>query len=64
MTLPVYFKVNAILTSWPINGGIISVGVFLFMVSIAGFYGTCRQHQIVLFFVSFSICVSPVNIFI
>ena len=53
ITLPVYFKVNALLKSWPINGGIIAAGVFLLLVAIAGIYGAWRQHQIILFFVSF-----------
>ena len=53
ITLPVYFKVNALLKSWPINGGIIAAGVFLLIVAIAGIYGSWRQHQIILFFVSF-----------
>jgi len=50
ITLPVYFKVNALLKSWPINGGIIAAGVFLLIVAIAGIYGSWRQHQIILFF--------------
>lgn len=50
MTLPVYFKVNPLLTSWSINGGIISAGVFLMLVAVAGLYGAWRQHQIILFF--------------
>eukprot|EP00794_Sanderia_malayensis_P003397 gene3397-3887_t len=50
MTLPVYFKIHSLLNSWPINGGIISVGVFLLVISLAGIYGAWKQHQIVLFF--------------
>ena len=55
ITLPVYFKVSLLLTSWPINGGIIAAGVFLLLIAVAGLYGSWRQHQIILFFVSFAI---------
>lgn len=59
ITLPVYFKVNLLLTSWPIIGGIIAAGVFLLLIAIAGIYGSWRQHQIILFFVSFVISNVP-----
>lgn len=49
-TLPVYFFVNKILKSWPINGGIIAMGVMLVVISLFGCYGSRRQHQIILFF--------------
>lgn len=52
-TLPVYFQVHQLLKSWPINGGIIAMGALLIFLAIVGCYGSRKQHQIILFFVSF-----------
>jgi len=49
-TLPVYFHVNQMLKSWPINGAIIAMGAFLVLLAIFGCYGSRKQHQIILFF--------------
>lgn len=49
-TLPVYFQIQKLLKSWPINGAIVALGVFLVIVAIFGCYGSLRQHQVALFF--------------
>ena len=49
-TLPVYFHIQKLLKSWPINGAIVALGVFLVIVAIFGCYGSMRQHQVALFF--------------
>ena len=51
--VPVYSKISAVFTSWPIVGGAIACGVFMMLMSIAGIYGAIKHHQIILFFVSF-----------
>ena len=51
--VPVYSKISAVFTSWPIVGGAIACGVFMMLMSITGIYGAIKHHQIILFFVSF-----------
>ena len=51
--VPVYSKISAVFTSWPIVGGTIACGVFMMLMSVAGIYGAIKHHQIILFFVSF-----------
>lgn len=53
--VPVYSKISAVFTSWPIVGGTIACGVFMMLMSVAGIYGAIKHHQIILFFVSFSV---------
>jgi len=49
-TMPVYFHVNKMLSSWPITGGIIAMGSLLVILAILGCYGSNKQHQVILFF--------------
>lgn len=45
--VPVYSKISAVFTSWPIVGGAIACGVFMMLMSIAGIYGAIKHHQII-----------------
>ena len=44
----------AVFGSLSILGGIITCGVFLFIVALVGLIGAIKHHQVLLFFVSFS----------
>lgn len=41
-----------LVSSFQVVGGIIGVGVFLFLVALAGLIGAIKHHQVLLFFVS------------
>lgn len=49
-----------IVSSIHIIGGVIAVGFFLLLISIVGLIGAVHHHQVMLFFVSFSILVLDV----
>ncbi len=44
-----------LVSSFQVVGGIIGVGVFLFFVALAGLIGSMKHHQVLLFFVSFTL---------
>lgn len=46
-----------LVSSFQVVGGIIGVGVFLFFVALAGLIGAMKHHQVLLFFVSFTLLV-------
>lgn len=43
-----------LVSSFQVVGGIVGVGVFLFIVALAGLVGAMKHHQVLLFFVSFT----------
>lgn len=51
----VYGKASALVTKLPIIGGILACGVILILISILGLIGAVKHHQVLLFFVSFSV---------
>lgn len=44
-----------LVSSFQVVGGVIGVGVFLFFVALAGLIGAMKHHQVLLFFVSFTL---------
>ncbi|TNN45553.1 Tetraspanin-31 [Liparis tanakae] len=44
-----------LVSSFQVVGAVIGVGVFLFFVSLAGLIGAMKHHQVLLFFVSFTL---------
>ncbi|XP_048347875.1 tetraspanin-31-like [Sphaerodactylus townsendi] len=54
-----------IVSSIHIIGGVLAVGFFLLLIAIVGLIGAVNHHQVMLFFVSFSVavgkgsCISP-----
>lgn len=46
-----------LVTSIRVVAGVISVGVFLFLVALVGLCGALKHQQVLLFFVSFDVCV-------
>ena len=53
ISIAVYAKVTAVLTSLPILGAVVTCGVFLLIISIFGLIGAVRHQPVILFFVSF-----------
>jgi len=45
----VHGKVSGVVTSLPIIGGITACGVFLLIISVVGFVGAIKHHQVMLF---------------
>jgi len=45
----VHGKVSGVVTSLPIIGGITACGVFLLLISVVGFIGAIKHHQVMLF---------------
>lgn len=43
-----------LVSSFQVVGGVIGVGVFLFIVALVGLVGAMKHHQVLLFFVSFA----------
>lgn len=43
-----------LVSSFQVVGGVVGVGVFLFIVALAGLVGAMKHHQVLLFFVSFT----------
>jgi hypothetical protein len=54
ISIAVYAKITAVLTSLPILGAVVTCGVFLLIISIFGLIGAVRHQLVILFFVSFS----------
>ncbi|XP_078378314.1 tetraspanin-13-like isoform X2 [Oculina patagonica] len=50
ISVTVYAKVSAKITSLPILGGVIACGVFLLLIAIMGVVGAIRHSQVILFF--------------
>lgn len=50
ISIAVYAKITAVLTSLPILGAVVTCGVFLLLVSIFGLIGAVRHQQVILFF--------------
>jgi len=50
MSLAGYAKHVGIITAPPVVGGILAVGIFLFLVSFLGIFATVKHHQVGLFF--------------
>lgn len=46
-----------LVTSIRVVAGVIGVGVFLFLVALVGLCGALKHQQVLLFFVSFDVCV-------
>lgn len=53
-------KCFGLVSSFQVVGGIIGVGVFLFFVALAGLIGAMKHHQVLLFFVSFTVLMQTV----
>lgn len=50
LTLSFYTRSASIVTDHSVCDAVLVVGLFLFLVSLLGFYGTAKHHQVVLFF--------------
>ena len=47
-----YLKTTGLISDKTLIGGLVSVGIFLFLLSMLGLMGTAKHHQVMLFFVS------------